>query len=311
MGRINYIVAGLLLLLSAVCMAQQDALFTQYMYNKLEYNPAYAGSRDALSMDLLSRFQWIGIEGAPRSFSFTVHTPLPNPHIGLGLYAYHDAIGPSVDYNLMGTFAYRIIFPTTHLCFGLSAGIKYYDIDWNLLDPKNSGDPSLNNQVHNKVVPDVDFGIYYYGPQFYLGLSSKHLLQNQIVVSSAPPEGGSNYTKLLRNYYMLLGGAFPLGEKLQFLPSLLVKYVKDAPVQIDMNVRFLFYDLITLGASYRTENAMALMVGVNITKGLSVGYSYDIWFNSLRSYNSGSHEIRIGYDIDLINRSRMLTPRFF
>ena len=128
------IICFILILGSSVCgFAQQDALFTQYMFNKLQFNPGYAGSRELLSMDLLARFQWVGIEGAPRTISFSVHTPLKNQHIGLGLSAYRDAIGPSLDYNVMGTFAYRVLFRKATLSFGVSAGVKYYDIDWNKL----------------------------------------------------------------------------------------------------------------------------------------------------------------------------------
>ena len=164
--------------ISTAAFAQQDMLFTHYMYNKMALNPGYAGSREALAMDMIARIQWVGIEGAPKTISFTAHTPLLNPHIGLGFSAYRDEVGPTVDYNVMGTFSYRVIFATTKLCFGVSAGIKYFDIDWSKLDPKEDGDIMLNNQMKNKVAPDVDFGIYYYGQQFYVGLSSRHLLQN-------------------------------------------------------------------------------------------------------------------------------------
>ena len=290
---------------------QQDALFTQYMYNKLEINPAYAASHEVFATDLISRFQWVGIEGAPRTFSFSAHTPLRNPHIGLGIYAYRDEVGPSVDYNIMGSFAYRIIFPSSRLCFGLSGGIKYYDIDWGALTPKDAGDVELISQVRNKVVPDADFGIYYYGKWFYAGVSSKHLLQNQLVVSSAPPDDKSSFTRLLRNFYGIAGFAIPLGDNLTFMPSGLVKYVQNAPVQADLTASFLILKVLTIGASYRTANAMGMIVEVNAGKGLSIGYSYDIWFNALKAYNQGSHEIRLGYEFDLFNRERMLTPRYF
>jgi type IX secretion system PorP/SprF family membrane protein len=291
--------------------AQQDPLFTQYAYNKLAINPAYAGSGGRFSMDLISRFQWVGIPGAPRTFSFDAHTPLRNPHIGLGFYAYSDQLGPSVDYGAMAAFAYRILFRTTTLCFGIQGGFKYMDIDWGLLNPKDPGDLLLTNQVKNRAVPDADFGVYYYGSRFYVGLSAKHLLQNQIVVSSAAPDDKTSFTKLRRNYYFMAGGAIPISPNLEFIPSVLVKYIKDAPVQADLNASFLISNLLTLGAAYRTEEALGLIAVINIGKGFSVGYSYDIWFNALKSYNSGSHEIRLGYEFDLFGRERMLTPRFF
>ena len=301
----------LLLLAASLCNGQQDALFTQYMYAKLEFNPATAGSREVFSMDLLTRFQWVGIEGAPRTFCFTVSTPLRNPHIGLGLYAYRDELGPTIDYNIMGTFAYRILFPTSTLSFGISAGIKYYNIDWNALNPKDPGDIELVNDINNRVVPDVDFGIYYHHARYYIGLSSKHLLQNQMVASSTTPDDQTSFTKLLRNFYGIAGGKIPFSKRVMFLPSLLVKYVQHAPLQADISARFLLYNLLTLGVSYRTERALGLLVGVDIGKGFSIGYAYDIWFNALKANSRGSHEIRIGYEVDLFHKKRMLTPRYF
>jgi type IX secretion system PorP/SprF family membrane protein len=301
----------LFLVIDSVLQAQQDPLFTQYTYNKLAINPAYAGSSGRFSMDIISRFQWTGIQGAPRTYSFNVQAPLRNQHIGIGFYAYSDKVGPSVDYGAMAAFAYRIIFPATKLCFGLQAGFKYMDIDWTLLDPKDAGDILLTNQVSNRAVPDVDFGIYYYGKMFYTGLSAKHLLQNQIVVSSAAPDDKTSFTKLLRNYYFITGGAVPMAENLEFMPSILVKYIRNAPLQADVNASFLIFKVLTLGAAYRSEQALGLLVGINIGKGFTAGYSYDVWFNSLRTYNAGSHEIRIGYELDIFNRERMLTPRYF
>jgi type IX secretion system PorP/SprF family membrane protein len=301
----------LLLLVTAAAYAQQDALFTQYMFNKLEFNPAYAGSRDAFSADLISRFQWIGIEGAPRTISVTAHSSLRNPHIGLGLYAYRDEIGPTVDFNLMGCFAWRIVFPNSKLSFGLAGGIKYYNIEWDKLNSKQQGDLELINQTTNRVVPDADFGIYYYGKRFYAGLSSKHLLQNELTVSSTPQTEGSGYTKLLRNFYGIGGVTFNLSENVVFMPSTLIKYVQNAPLQADINASFFLFNRFMIGASYRTVNAIGVLVGIDVGKGFSVGYSFDWWWNSLNVYNQGSHEIRLGYELDLFNRNRLLTPRYF
>ena len=306
-----FCISSFVFLFSSTVYGQQDALFTQYMYTKLQFNPAYAGSRDALAVDLLTRFQWVGVDGAPRTICLTVHTPLRNPHIGLGMYLYRDELGPSVDYNVMATFAYRILFPASTLSFGISAGIKYYDIDWNALHPLDPGDPLLVNDVTNRVVPDVDFGIYFAHRRYYAGVSARHLLQNQLVVSSTTPDDDVSFTRLLRNFYGIAGGTVPLADRFLFLPSILIKYVMNAPLQADINARFLFWDILTLGAGYRTDNALGLLVGVEIGKGFSIGYSYDIWFNILRSHNSGSHGIRISYETDLFKRSRMLTPRYF
>ena len=301
-----------LFLISAFTYGQQDPLFTHYMYNKLAINPGYAGSHELFSLEAITRFQWVGISGGPRTTSLTANTPLRNPHIGLGLYVYRDQLGPTVDYGVMGNFTYRVIFEKSKLCFGINAGFKYYDIDWGALEAKDQSDVELLNQVKNKAVPDFDFGIYYYAPHFYAGISSKHLLENQMSVSSAPsPDTESSFSKLKRHFYLIAGGAIPFSENFVFMPSILMKEVEGAPFQTDINASFLIHEVLTIGASFRTNAAVAFLVEVNITKSLSIGYSYDIWFNALQSYNNGSHEIRLGFDFDLFNKSRMLTPRYF
>lgn len=294
-------------------VAQQDILLTQYMYNKLAINPAYAGSQDIFSMDMIGRLQWVGVDGAPKTISLTAHTPLRNRHVALGLNVYRDQLGPYSDYTATGIFAYRIIFRTTKLCFGISGGVKYAGIDWSALNPKEKSDFDLSNTPTSKAVPDIDAGIYYYGPQFYVGVSSRHLIQSQMFNTNNLELNSQsyNYTKLLRHFFGMAGGAFPLTTNLMIMPSVLVKYVQNAPIQADMNINFLFDEILTLGVSYRTENAIAMILGINITRNLSIGYSYDIWLNSLRTFDKGSHEIRLGLGFDIFSHDRMLTPRYF
>jgi len=282
------------------------------MYNKLAINPAYAGSHEVFSAEALTRIQWVGMTGAPRTTTLTANTPIRNPHLALGLYAYYDRLGPTKDYGVMGNFTYRVIFDNSKLCFGVNIGFKYYNIDFSALTAKDPGDIELLNQVKNKAVPDIDFGIYYYTPRFYIGLSSKHLIQNQMSVSSSPvPESETTFSKQKQHFYGITGAAIPLSDNLVLMPSMLMKLVEGAPFQVDINTSMMIHEVLTVGASFRTNAAVAFLVGVNVTKNLSIGYSYDIWFNALQGYNKGSHEIRIGYDLDLFDDSRMLTPRYF
>ena len=302
------LVTLLLIVMATGTFAQQDPLFSQYMFNKLAVNPAYAGSRDVLTVDALYRYQWVNIEGAPQTLSASVHSPLHNPHIGLGLNIYNDAIGPTVTQGALATFAYRILFPDSKLSFGLQAGYKYSDIFWSKVNPYDFGDPLIQAQMKNKAVPDANFGIYYYSQKYYVGLSSKELLQNEMSVVNV--NGKDEYTKLLRHFYGMAGAAFVLSDQVVFRPSVLVKFVQNAPPQIDLNASFLFAKTFWLGASYRTEKALSIMTEFNITENIRLGYSYDIWFNELQAYNKGSHEIRLGFDFDIFH-TRMLTPRYF
>jgi type IX secretion system PorP/SprF family membrane protein len=301
----------LLLSLFGSSYGQQDPILTQYLFDKLPINPGYAGSYNALSLNLIDRYQWVGIKDAPNTITFSANSYLPNPHLGVGLYAYRDAIGPTVETGAMGTFAYKILFGESKLSFGVSFGFTYLDVDWAALDPNDPNDPLLTNQVKKKAAPDADFGVYYYGKRFYVGLSSKHLIQSKLDVSADNYDNTSSYSKILRHFYAVGGVAIPLGENLDLRPAATIKYVENAPVQADIDVSLLIRNLIWIGVGYRTEQCMTFIVDVNVAKNLHIGYSYDAWFNELKSYNSGSHEIRIGYDLDIFGLEKMVTPRYF
>jgi type IX secretion system PorP/SprF family membrane protein len=309
MKKLIYII--LLITGPVIAFAQQDPIFTQNQFNTLTINPAYAGSSEALSLNLIDRMQWVGMEGSPNTLMFSGSTNFTNPHIGIGLYAFRDALGPTVETGLMGSFAYRILFPKSKLSFGVQFGFNYLDIDWNALNPEDQSDPLIINQVSNKAVPDAGVGIYYYSDRFYVGLSSTHLMQNKIVVSTNPVEDKTSFSKLLRHFYAMGGVIVPLSDNLKMRPSALVKYVADAPLQADFNLSFLIYEVLWVGVGYRTENCLNLMAEVIVAKNIHIGYSYDAWFNALKSYNKGSHEIRLGFDFDIFKTERMTSPRYF
>jgi type IX secretion system PorP/SprF family membrane protein len=298
-----------LMILSATSLfAQQDPMYSQYMFNKLALNPAYAGSRELLSADILYRNQWVNIDGAPKTISAAIHSPLSNPHLALGLNVYNDRLGPLNYTGAMATFAYRIIFPDSKLSFGLSAGVKNNGIIYNDLNAYDE-ESLLEGQVKKQVIPDANFGVYYYSQKFYAGISSHQLLQNQSLVVQDSATGNTQFTKLLTHFYGMTGVAIPLGDNIVFRPSLLAKFVKNAPPQLDLNASFLFVNTFWLGVSYRTEKAISFITEINVTQSLRVGYSYDIWLNELKAYNKGSHEIRLSYDFNV--NKRMLTPRYF
>jgi type IX secretion system PorP/SprF family membrane protein len=299
---------SLLLLTASTLFAQQDPMFSQYMFNKLAVNPGYAGSREILTADLLYRNQWVNIDGAPKTISASLHAPLNNPHLALGAHLINDRLGAMSNTSAMATFAYRILFPKGKLSFGIQAGVKSNGIVWNEINAQNSDDPFLLNRAENKVVPDANFGIYYYSKNFFAGLSSHQLLQNQ-TLSVSDSEGNTQVSKLLTHFYGMTGAIVPISDNVIFRPSLLVKYVKNSPPQLDLNASFLFADKLWLGVSYRTEKAISIISEINIKQNIRVGYSYDIWLNELKAYNKGSHEIRLSFDINVAKR--ILTPRYF
>lgn len=306
--RTSSIITALLIIQSVSVTAQQDPLLSHYLFNKLDVNPGYAGSREALSTDVLYRYQWVNIDGAPRTFSASLQSPLRNDHIGLGLNIYQDVTGPDISQGALATVAYRILFKKSKLSFGLQMGARHSDILWSQIVTLQSDDPAMRPVNQNSTVPDASFGIYYYSTRFYAGLSAKHLLENEMVKGTA--EGIEHYTQLSRHYYGIAGGAIPVGDELVFCPSVLLKYVRNSPLRMDINASLIISRLIRAGISYRTEKAVVLMTEVMLTRNLRLGYSYDQWFNELLTANKGSHEFRLGLDLDVFQRNR-LTPAYF
>jgi type IX secretion system PorP/SprF family membrane protein len=292
---------------SYIANAQQDALFTQYMFNKLLVNPAYAGSREKLCFDMLNRSQWVNIEGAPETFTFSGHTALHNKRVGLGFYMFRDKLGPTNNMGFMGTYSYRIFFANSSLAFGLQFGFKYFDFDWNAIKLKDK-DLLFEPMDVRKFTPDANFGIYYQSNRYFLGISSKQLLQNEF--GSVTKDGKSSFSKLTSHFYFMGGTAIPIIDKIIFRPSLMAKFTPNAPLQVDLNSSVLFNDFFWIGISYRTGNAVAFMTEFKINDKLKLGYSYDLYLNELQPFNYGSHEIRIGFELPL-SKERMITPRYF
>lgn len=299
----------LFVLLSATlpAFAQQDALYSQYMFNKLVINPAYAGNREVMTFDLLNRYQWVGIEGAPRTITFSGQTPLRNPHVGLGFYLYSDVNGPTSNQGFMGTYAYRLRLQRGTLAFGLQVGFSYIVVDWDKLIVEDP-DIKLQGQEKNKLKPDGSFGIFYSTNRFYGGISSTQLMQNEYGITIK--NGLSSYSKLMRHFYAMTGYAFPVNDVIAFRPSALLKYVDNAPIQLDVNASFLFNDVFWLGVGYRSSETVIFLTEFNIGNSLRIGYSFDLWLNDFMRNNKGAHEIHIGYDIDLL-KGKLHSPRYF
>jgi len=208
----------------------------------------------------------------------------------------------------MATYASRLIFDNSALSFGIQGGIKYFDYDWNrmlLLDP----DYLFSPREINRITPDMNLGIYFESPRFFAGLSSKQLLENEYG-KITDSEGNTSFSRLLRHFYLMAGALFPVGENIGFRPSLLAKYVRNAPLQCDLNASLLFNKVFWVGASFRTKKAVAFLAEFRITDWARLGYSYDIYLDDLQSFNYGSHEIRLGFDLN-IHHARIKNPRFF
>jgi len=241
--------------------AQQDPMYTHYMDNTLIVNPAYAGSRDALTVTALYRSQWVDFKGAPVNQTITMHAPLQNQHIGLGLAISNDKIGPINNSSIVGDFAYRMnLSKKSTLALGLSAGINIFQANLSALQLNQQSDPTFQNNISNHITPNVGFGAYYYREHFYAGVSSSNLLQNNYS-SITQANGNALIGQQQRSYYLIAGAVFNLGDNVAFKPTTLVKVTAAAPIEIDVTASFIIMKRLLLGAMYRTGDAVGALVG--------------------------------------------------
>ncbi|WP_333601506.1 PorP/SprF family type IX secretion system membrane protein [Flavobacterium sp.] len=285
--------------------AQQDAQYTQYMYNTINVNPAYAGSRGVMSIFGLHRTQWVGLDGAPTTNAFSVNTPINNSNLGVGLSFVNDKIGPTNENTISADLSYTIQTSETYkLSFGVKASGNIFNLDVNKLNPADANDPNLQN-FNNEFSPNFGAGVYLHSDKMYLGVSVPNFLQD-----SKYNDNSVAVFKERMNFYAIAGYVFDLSPSIKFKPAVLTKVVTGSPLQIDASANFLFFDKLMLGGAYRWDAAVSALAGFQITDGLFIGYSYDMETTQLKHYNSGSHEIFLRFE--LFNKvSKMVSPRFF
>ena len=285
--------------------AQQDAQYTQYMYNTINVNPAYAGSRGVMSIFGLHRTQWVGLDGAPTTNAFSINTPINNSNLGVGLSLVNDKIGPTNDNTISADVSYTISMNEDYkLSFGIKASGNIFNLDTDKLTPAQANDPNLQN-FSNEFSPNFGAGVYLHSDKLYLGLSVPNFLQD-----SKYNDNDVAVFQERMNFYFIGGYVFDLGPSIKFKPAVLTKVVTGAPLQVDASANFLFFDKLMLGGAYRWDAAVSALAGFQVTDGLFIGYSYDMETTQLRRYNSGSHEVFLRFE--LFNKvSKMVSPRFF
>lgn len=287
--------------------AQQDPMYTHYMNNTLSVNPAYAGSRDALTVTALQRMQWVNFNGAPITQSITMHTPLRNEHIGIGLSILNDKIGRSDNTSVFFDYAFIMkLNAESKLSLGLSAGVNLFQANWNSIILDQPNDPTFQNSINNRIIPNFGFGAYYSRERFYAGFSIPDLLQNNYSVDNAL------IGKEQRHYFFIAGAVLNLNENLAFKPTTLIKLTNAAPVEAELTASFIILKKVLVGAMFRTGDAFGGLVGFDITDQFHIGYSYD-WSFGLQTlrYNQGSHELVLRYDFLLFDKRQIHSPRYF
>ena len=289
--------------------AQQDAQYTQYMYNMNVINPAYAGSRGTLSLGLLARSQWTNVNGGPKTMTFDAHAPV-GKKVGMGLSVIADEIGPAKEQNIYADFSYTLTTSQEgRLAFGLKAGVTLLNV--NLLDvvlPQTAtGDDPLFDENINDAFPNVGAGVYYYNDKWYAGFSVPNLLKSEHLDKDNINTKASEEI----HYFLTTGYVFDLSSTLKFKPSILVKGVTGAPVSFDVNANFLMYDRFEVGASYRWQDAVSVLFNFGVTRSFRVGYAYDYTISEFSNSNTGgSHELMLLYDISF-SKKNLKSPRFF
>lgn len=305
----------LLLILTAIggLIAQQDAQYTQYMYNTMSVNPAYAGSRGVFSITGLHRSQWVGLDGAPTTQTLSFNTPV-SKRVGVGLSIVNDDIGNGTNQDTYfdGVFSYTI--PTSNtgkLSFGLKAGGHLLNIDFSKLRSyTNSNVPLEGQNIEKKFSPNFGAGMYYHTEKFYAGLSVPNFLKTEHFDTSGSSSTGVAKERL--NLYFITGYVFELNPDLKFKPTALFKAVQGAPLQVDLSANFMLRDKLTLGAAYRWDAALSALVGFQLSDQFMVGLAYDKETTELGStaFNDGSFEIMLRYELKS-RYKKVLTPRFF
>lgn len=295
--------------------AQQDAQYTQYMFNTLSVNPAYAGSRGQLSFAGLYRSQWVGLEGAPETFTINLHSPIRNSRLGYGISIVNDNIGDGVvqETYLDAVISYTIdVSPTAKLSFGLKAGGNLLSLDFQGLRNFDAEVVEQDN-IDNQFSPNFGLGIYYHTDKFYAGFSAPNILETEFFDNNANDANSVNFLATERiNFYFITGYVFDLGPDLMFKPALLTKAVGGAPLQVDISANFLFNERFSFGAAYRWDAAVSALAGFQVTDQIMLGLAYDRETTDLggTQFNDGSFEIFLR--LELLKRfQRTVSPRFF
>ena len=281
----------LILTISSTGFSQQTTLYSQYVFNRLAINPAYAGSQDQLQVTTLHRRQWDNFEGAPTTNTIIAHKAIKNKNIGIGLVASYDKIGVHSDQRLYISYAYKIKMVHGTLAMGLQGGFSRLESDFTQLTTRTSD--ALVSGIRNTFNPNFGAGLYYSNSSFFAGISAPFLLNNSL-------NKGTEITSIAeekRYYFLTVGQVFTLNPMVKVLPSALVRVQEGNATSAEIGANFILNDVLTVGAAYRSEDALISMMKLDISENISMGYSYDHTLSDIGAYSNGSHEFMLSYRI--------------
>ena len=308
LNKARWVLLPMMIILSLYADAQQQPMYSQYMFNMLNINPAYAGSRGVQTVTALYRNQWVGIPGAPRTSSFSFDMPLNEKKIGLGVQLFDDRLGIERSTGINGFYAFRFqLTGKGTLSLGLQAGLLNYQANYTEVTTFQANDPAFSANVSG-LLPSAAAGIYYNADKFYIGLSTPALLKTKISYNNAAEIASVSGTDL--HLFFATGVVMDLNQDLALKPSILVKAVSGAPVEFDLNANLWIQNKLSIGASYRTGDAMVGMLELHMNPQFRLGYAYDKTFSNLGNLNTGSHELMLRMEFGG-NTSKISSPRYF
>lgn len=301
-----------------IVKGQQDAQFTQFMFNKLTFNPAYSGSNHVPCLSVVHRRQWVGLDGAPVTSAINFNAPLNENRVGMGLTLIHDKIGPTRSTTASMAYAYRIPLKKGTLSLGLQMNLRQYRVTWQNEIALHVGDNLIVEAEKSKILPNAGVGLYYETDNFFIGASAPHIIQGDLSllresISRSDLEAIEN-----QHFYGMVGLLFELNREVKFKPAAMVKYVLNAPIDFDLNGTFIFYDKLWAGLSYRWGGSTVrgfgesvdLLLQFQVTHSLRLGIAYDYTLSELQDYSSGTFEFYAHYCL-FKGQERVANPRFF
>lgn len=306
MRNFKILVSIIALGFSGSLLAQQDIQFTQYFDNTIAVNPAYAGSNGLLNATAIHREQWVGIDGRPRSTTFSLHSPLKYESIGLGFTAVNDIVGPIQQTAFYGDFSYSLNFKNSpaKLSFGIKAGLNLLNSRTDQLSTVDENDPSLVTNVLNQINPNFGAGIYYHAPKFFVGVSTPKIIENSVSTNSAARER--------RHYFFIAGGVVNLtkDQKWKLRPTTMLKFTNGAPLAIDLSAAAIYNQKLWLGLAHRWGDSFGAFVQYQVTNQFKAGLAYDQTITELSGFNKGTYEVLLSYDFSF-KKSGAISPRYF
>ena len=306
MKNLNIIITTILLSLGGLSFAQQDIQFTQYMDNTLAVNPAYAGSRGMLNSTLIHREQWVGMDGRPRSTTFSINSPLSYESFGVGVTVVNDVIGPIQQTNFFVDASYTLRFKNSKskLAFGVKGGLNLLNSRTSELHTTDSQDPNLATNIANQISPNFGAGIYYHNPSFFVGASTPRIIEQTY--------GTSTTAKEQRHYFFIAGGVFNItkNEVWKLRPTSQLKMTVGAPLALDISLAAIYRQKLWLGVMHRLEDSFGAFVQYQLTPQFKIGTAYDHTITPLAGYNNGTYEVLLSYDF-LFKKTGIRSPRYF